>query len=158
MIKCPDCGHLNDAEARFCGSCGAVIAEPSADDTTIIYAPFEIEVEKKDETVVLGLDEMREDVPVLLMLNGPGKGEKFRVETAGVLIGRHPEADVFLSDITVSREHAAIELTDQGYLLRDKGSLNGTYLNRVEIDKAVLNDLDELQIGKFKMIFLKPAG
>lgn len=156
-MKCPDCGHTNEPESRFCASCGAVLSEPSADDTTIIYAPFEVEVEKKDETVTLGLDELREDVPILLMLNGPGKGEKFRIEDAGILIGRHPEADVFLSDITVSREHAVIERDGNGFVLTDKGSLNGTYLNRVEIDKSTLNDLDELQIGKFKMIFLNPA-
>lgn len=156
-MKCGVCGHVNDSDARFCAGCGAPVTEPSADDTTIIYAPFEIEVEKKDETVILGMDEMREDVPVLLMLNGPGKGETFRIEGNGVLIGRHPEADVFLQDITVSREHARIEREDQGYVLYDKGSLNGTYLNRAEIERAVLNDLDETQIGKFKMIFLSPA-
>lgn len=157
-MKCAACSHINDNEARFCASCGVSLAEPSADDTTIIYAPFEIEVEKKDETVVLGMDEMREDVPVLLMLNGPDKGEKFRIEGPGVMIGRHPEAEVFLSDITVSREHARIVSEDRGYVLYDKGSLNGTYLNRSEIERSVLNDLDELQVGKFKMIFLSPAG
>lgn len=157
-MKCGVCSQINDSEARFCAACGAPMTEPSPDDTTIIYAPFEIEVEKHDETVIMGMDEMRQNVPVLLMLNGPAKGETFRIESPGVLIGRHPEADVFLSDITVSREHARIEREDKGYVLYDKGSLNGTYLNRAEIEKAVLNDLDELQIGKFKMIFLSPAG
>jgi hypothetical protein len=157
-MKCTVCGRENEEEARNCGACGASLAPESSEDTTIIYSPSEVEIEKKEETVVLSLDELKEEVPVLMILNGPNKGEKYRVEGEGVLLGRHPEADIFLSDITVSREHARIVKEDEGYFLYDNGSLNGTYLNRQEIERAVLNDEDEIQIGKFKIMFLKARG
>ncbi len=156
-MKCSACGHVNDAEARFCAACGSLLGGDSPADTTIIYSPTEIEVEKKDETVAVSLDELREDVPVLMIENGPNRGETRRVEGDGVLLGRHPEADIFLSDITVSREHARILRDEAGYVLEDNGSLNGTYVNRQEIERAVLHDQDEIQIGKFKMIFLTAA-
>lgn len=154
-MKCHACGHENENEARFCASCGAVLVDESAEDTTIIYTPHEVEIEKKDETVIVSLDELKEDVPVLVLLNGPNKGEKYRLEGTDILLGRHPESDIFLSDITVSREHARILREEDAYVLYDNGSLNGTYLNRQEIEKAVLNDQDEIQVGKFKMMFLK---
>jgi hypothetical protein len=157
-MKCKTCGKENDQKSSFCAACGAMLsAGESPEDTTIIYGPLEVEIEKNDETVTLGLDELREDVPVLLILNGPNKGETFRIEGDGVVLGRHPEADIFLSDITVSREHARIVKEAAGYVLHDNGSLNGTYHNRQEIDKVVLNDQDEIQVGKFKMMFLKAA-
>ena len=157
-MKCSVCGRENEETARNCGACGAGLLPESSEDTTIIYSPSEVEIEKKEETVVLSLDELKEEVPVLMVLNGPNKGEKYRVEGEGVLMGRHPEADIFLSDITVSREHARIVKEDKGYFLYDNGSLNGTYLNRQEIERAVLNDEDEIQIGKFKIMFLKARG
>jgi hypothetical protein len=157
-MKCTTCGHINADEARFCAACGAMLGGESPEDTTIIYSPSEVEIEKKDESVVVSLDELREDVPVLMFESGPNRGETRRVEGDGVLLGRHPEADIFLSDITVSREHARILRSDEGYVLQDNGSLNGTYVNRHEIDRAVLHDQDEIQIGKFKMIFLTAAA
>jgi RNA polymerase subunit RPABC4/transcription elongation factor Spt4 len=153
-MKCKTCGRMNDEEARFCAACGAMLSEESQEDTTIIYSPTEVEIEKKDELVTVSLDELRQDVPVLMVENGPNTGETWRVEAGGVLLGRHPEADIFLSDITVSREHARIIRDDSGYVLEDNSSLNGTYVNRNEIDRVVLHDQDEIQIGKFKMLFL----
>lgn len=157
-MNCKTCGHDNNEEARFCAACGAMLTGESPEDTTIIYSPIEVEIEKKDDTVVLSLDELRENVPVLMIENGPNKGETWRIEGEGVLLGRHPEADVFLSDITVSREHARILCDDTGCLLQDNGSLNGTYVNRQEIERVVLHDQDEIQIGKFKLLFLSAAA
>jgi hypothetical protein len=157
-MKCHACGKDNEADTRFCADCGAALISESPEDTTIIYAPHEIEIERKDDKVVLSIDELRDDVPVLMILNGPNKGEAYRLEGTDVLLGRHPEADIFLSDITVSREHARIVREEDAYVLYDNGSLNGTYLNRQEIDRAVLNDQDEIQVGKFKMMYLIPRG
>ncbi len=157
-MKCSACGHVNENEARFCASCGSMLGGDSPADTTIIYSPTEIEVEKSDDTVALSLDDLREDVPVLMIENGPNRGETRRIEGDGILLGRHPEADIFLSDITVSREHARILRGDSGFILQDNGSLNGTYVNRQEVERADLHDQDEIQIGKFKMIFLTAAA
>ncbi len=72
--------------------------------------------------------------------------------------GRHPESDIFLDDITVSRRHAEIERRGEGYVVRDVGSLNGTYLNRERIEEAALENGDEVQIGKFKLVFFLGTG
>ncbi len=69
--------------------------------------------------------------------------------------GRHPDSDIFLDDVTVSRRHAEIVVVGDGFLVRDVGSLNGTYVNRERIDEAPLANGDELQIGKFKLVFLQ---
>lgn len=155
-MKCNACGKENEAENRFCADCGATLVDESPEDTTIIYAPHEIEIEKNEEKVVLSLDDLKEDVPVLMILNGPNKGDSYRLEGTDIVMGRHPEADIFLSDITVSREHARIVREENEFVLYDNGSLNGTYLNRQEIERAVLNDQDEIQVGKFKIMYLAP--
>ena len=156
-MRCNACGKENVDNETVCSVCGLPLSRESAEDTTIIYSPHEVEIEKNAETVTVSLDELREDSPVLLVLNGPNKGETFRLDKESVLLGRHPEADVFLSDITVSREHARIRKEGATYNLIDNGSLNGTYHNRHEIERAELQDEDEIQIGKFKMMFLREA-
>jgi pSer/pThr/pTyr-binding forkhead associated (FHA) protein len=155
-MKCHACGKENEAESKFCADCGATLVNESPEDTTIIYAPHEIEIEKNDEKTVLSIDDLKEDVPVLMILNGPNKGDAYRLEGTDIVLGRHPEADIFLSDITVSREHARIVREENEFVLYDNGSLNGTYLNRHEIERAVLNDQDEIQVGKFKIMYLAP--
>jgi len=84
---------------------------------------------------------------------GPNAGSKFALEHDVTRAGRHPDSDIFLDDVTVSRRHAEIVRKPEGYTLRDVGSLNGTYLNRERIDEAALGHGDELQIGKFKLVF-----
>jgi len=72
-------------------------------------------------------------------------------------VGRHPESDIVLDDITVSRRHSEVRLVDGRYVVSDAGSLNGTYLNQQRIDSAVLSQGDELQVGKFRLVFLQSA-
>lgn len=94
-------------------------------------------------------------VGTLVVTRGPNAGSRFSLEAPLVTAGRHPDSDIFLDDVTVSRNH--VELTrhaDGSYTVRDVGSLNGTYLNRDRIDEATLHGGDELQIGKFKLVFL----
>jgi pSer/pThr/pTyr-binding forkhead associated (FHA) protein len=86
---------------------------------------------------------------------GPNAGSKFVLESDVTRAGRHPDSDIFLDDITVSRRHAEIHRAGGGYKVRDAGSLNGTYLNRERIDEAPLANGDELQIGKFRLVFFE---
>jgi pSer/pThr/pTyr-binding forkhead associated (FHA) protein len=97
---------------------------------------------------------------VLVVTRGPNSGSRFVLSPEGggaVTIGRHPESDVFLDDITVSRRHAEVRFDDGGFWAHDVGSLNGTYLNRQRIDNAPLSSGDEVQVGKFRLLFLAPV-
>lgn len=154
-MKCTVCGHENPAECEVCSRCGAVLSDEHAEaDKTIVFSAAEVEVERKGEKVVIPIEEMKEEQPTLVVLKGPNRGDKYFIESDEVTLGRHPESDIFLSDITVSRNHAEIVKKRDGYVLRDAGSLNGTYLNGKQIEEAELADQDEIQIGKFKLMFL----
>lgn len=106
---------------------------------------------------VLGSGE-RADLPagqaLLIVLRGPGEGTEFPLSGDLVSIGRAPESEVFLDDVTVSRRHAELRRGAQGWSIRDAGSLNGTYVNRRRVDDSALRPGDELQIGKFRFAFL----
>ena len=128
------------------------------ENTTITFHPVS-PVDPVDEEVTLTLDEMPADVGMLVVRRGPKAGSRFALDKEVVTAGRHPDSDIFLDDITVSRRHAEIRRTaDGGYEACDTGSLNGTYLNRERIDSAPLANGDELQIGKFKLVFFQGAG
>ena len=90
---------------------------------------------------------------LLVVQHGPTTGARFLLDASRVTVGRHPKADIFLDDVTVSRKHAVFELVDSSYVIRDGGSLNGTYVNRERVDEAVLNPGDEVQIGKYRMSY-----
>ena len=91
---------------------------------------------------------------MLVVRRGPNAGSRFVLDGEVTALGRHPESDIFLDDITVSRRHAVIERTDDGFTVRDAGSLNGTYVNRERVDEARLRTGDELQIGRFRLSFV----
>jgi pSer/pThr/pTyr-binding forkhead associated (FHA) protein len=91
---------------------------------------------------------------LLVVTRGPNSGSKFEVEKPLVTLGRHPESDIFLDDVTVSRRHVEITRSGSGYTVKDVGSLNGTYLNRERIEEAALTSGDELQVGTFRLLFL----
>jgi pSer/pThr/pTyr-binding forkhead associated (FHA) protein len=93
-------------------------------------------------------------VGLLVLRQGAGAGSSYRVEAATTTAGRHPDSDIFLDDITVSRRHAVIERDAEGFKVRDAGSLNGTYVNRGRVDEARLRNGDELQIGRFRLSFV----
>ena len=147
---CNQCGHLNADDANFCSSCGALIEPERPDDTTITFLPAE-GAEAEDELSV-SLD-LSEGAAMLVVKRGPNAGSKFALEGDVTRAGRHPNSDIFLDDITVSRRHAEVVRREGGYNVRDAGSLNGTYLNRERIDEAPLANGDELQIGKFRLVF-----
>ncbi len=98
------------------------------------------------------------EAALLVVKRGPQAGARFVLDDPVTGAGRHPESHIFLDDITVSRRHAEIERTPTGYVLRDVGSLNGTYLNRERISEVALANGDEVQIGKFKLVFFQGPG
>jgi pSer/pThr/pTyr-binding forkhead associated (FHA) protein len=99
------------------------------------------------------IDALRPGTALLVVLRGPNTGARFLLDDAEVSSGRHPDSDIFLDDVTVSRKHALFVREGGGYAVQDVGSLNGTYVNRAIVDQAVLRTGDEVQIGKFRLVY-----
>jgi pSer/pThr/pTyr-binding forkhead associated (FHA) protein len=152
-VFCNQCGHANPDNANFCSSCGAVL-DVRGQDHTITLAPVDPETGPPSDEVSVALDEMPEGTGMLVVKRGPGAGSKFVLDRSVVSAGRHPDSDIFLDDVTVSRRHAELVRRGSGYVLRDAGSLNGTYLNRERIEEAAIANGDEVQIGRFKLVYL----
>jgi pSer/pThr/pTyr-binding forkhead associated (FHA) protein len=119
--------------------------------------PTEIE-DDTGEDVYLPLDELEPGQALLVVTRGPNAGSKFLVDREVTTAGRHPESDIFLDDITVSRKHAEVRRQDSRFSVHDLGSLNGTYVNRDRVDSTQLANGDEVQIGKFKLLFFTARG
>lgn len=150
---CTNCGHKNPEGANFCSSCGNPLSESMNDTTTITFAPGELDTDIEEE-VHISPEELEGGRAVMIVKRGPNAGSKFFLDADATQIGRHPESAIFLDDITVSRRHAEIRRGDDGFSLLDVGSLNGTYVNRERVEEADLRSGDEIQIGKFKLVFL----
>jgi hypothetical protein len=163
-IFCNRCGHRNPEGSNFCSSCGAVLERPSPGGdpttTTITFTPVEAAGEVGEEEITVSLGDHPPDVGLLVVKRGPNAGSRFQLSEGVTTIGRHPDSDIFLDDVTVSRRHAEIDHSEGGFVVTDAGSLNGTYLNRERIEKASLRSGDELQIGKFRLVFVHelPGG
>ena len=151
-VYCNNCGHRNPVGSNFCSSCGAVLETESAEHTTITFHPV-APSDPVDEEVSVALDEVGGDEGVLVVKRGPKAGTRFVLDKVVTTAGRHPDSDIFLDDITVSRRHAEVEHRADGFVVRDVGSLNGTYVNRERVDETPLRNGDELQVGKFKLVF-----
>jgi hypothetical protein len=147
-VYCTNCGHRNPDDARFCASCG----HPLQGDSTLSFSPMEVEDEVVEDVHVDDRD-LERGQALLIVKRGPNQGSTFLVDKDVTTAGRHPESDIFLDDVTVSRRHAEIRREDAAFSIRDVGSLNGTYVNRQRVDETQLADGDELQIGKFKLVF-----
>lgn len=150
---CTNCGHKNPEGANFCASCGHALTEARSSDTTVTFMPGELEADLEEE-VHISPEELEGGRGVLIVKRGPNAGSKFFLDADTVQVGRHPDSDIFLDDITVSRRHAEIRRSGGGFTLHDVGSLNGTYVNRERVEQAELRSGDEIQIGKFKLVFL----
>jgi pSer/pThr/pTyr-binding forkhead associated (FHA) protein len=152
-VFCNNCGHRNPGNSNFCSSCGSPL-DVRGEDHTITLSPVE-EPTDPSEDISVGLDDIPEGGGVLLVKRGPGAGSRYVLENEVTTAGRHPESDIFLDDVTVSRRHAEVARTANGYVVRDVGSLNGTYLNRERIERDMpLANGDEVQVGRFKLVFL----
>lgn len=157
MDRCVACGHELTAGAHFCAECGTAVAP--IEHTGAITSIIRLSGATSGGLQPVGR-EARADLPtgsaMLLVHRGPGEGSEYPLsaEAAVVTIGRSPQSDVFLDDVTVSRKHAELRHGAEGWSIRDAGSLNGTYVNRQRVDDRQLSGGDELQIGKFRFIFL----
>lgn len=155
-MYCTNCGHKNPQGSNFCSSCGTPLAESSGTDTTITFATPELEADLEEE-VHISPEELEDGRGVLIVKRGPNAGSKFFLDVNQTQIGRHPDSAIFLDDITVSRRHAEIRRGEGGFAIHDVGSLNGTYVNRQRVEEAGLRNGDEIQVGKFKLVFLGGA-
>jgi hypothetical protein len=165
-IFCTNCGHENPDDSRFCASCGHALSRPghavsserqSDSTTTISISGLEVlEPSPDDEGLAdqAAIDGLPPGAGLLVVRRGPNAGSRFLLDADVTTAGRHPESDIFLDDVTVSRRHAEFRKTADGFFVRDVGSLNGSYVNRERIDDAPLQGGDEVQIGKFRLVFL----
>jgi FHA domain len=152
-VHCPECGFVNAEGANYCQKCGAFLgepAEPGSGDTTEVY-----QLDESGELRAVDLEDVTHEGATLVIRAGGGRaGEAFNVTGERMTIGRSPEAEVFLDDVTVSRNHALLVRRRDGLYIDDLGSLNGTYVNRHRIESHRLQNGDELQIGKYKLTYL----
>ena len=154
-VFCNQCGHRNPPESNFCSSCGSPL--DVLDDRTITLTrvdPLQ-DAPGNDDDLVVPVGEIEPDTSVLIVRAGAQAGSRFSLSNTVTRLGRHPDSDISLDDITVSRRHADIERTDDGYRVTDAGSLNGTYVNQERVESAFIRHGDELQIGKFRLVFFE---
>ena len=149
-VYCPECGYQNREAARYCAKCGALLAAEEGGQATESFSPEEA------ADLFDTLDDLGVRGAALVVRSGGGRsGETFAPEGEHTTIGRSPECGIFLDDVTVSRKHAVLTQEGERWRIEDQGSLNGTFVNRERVDSAVLEDGDELQIGKYWLTFLQ---
>jgi hypothetical protein len=152
---CPECGFANGEAASYCQKCGAYLADADESGTgesnTATYR-----IGETGEFIPVDVGDVVETLGAALVIRAGGGrvGESFPLDTGRMAIGRRPDSDIFLDDVTVSRDHALLVRRGDDFFLDDLGSLNGTYVNRKRIESEKLADGDELQIGKYKLTFL----
>lgn len=147
---CPNCGFRNTEGVGFCARCGAsIIAEQADAQTTLSYHPGD-----DDRELAPLADDLPEGATLVIRSGGGRAGETYPLTQDRITLGRHPDADIFLDDVTVSRNHAVIEREGAHFAIADQGSLNGTYVNRRRIERHVLAEGDEVQVGKYKFTFI----
>lgn len=143
-VYCPECGFQSAETSNYCSRCGALLTHELRNETTLSLDPSEL---PSSENAIMG--------PALVVRAGGGRaGERFYPTGDRTLIGRSPECEIFLDDVTVSRRHAEILREGDTISIRDLGSLNGTFVNRRRIETEILREDDEVQIGKYRMTFL----
>ena len=140
----------NQTRGASAGDSGAL----SSDTTTIFPAGLFIGEGEHSEDSLGGLESLSSGDALLVVKRGPNAGSRFPLDKDVTSAGRHPQSDIFLDDVTVSRRHAEFRRTGEGFEVADVGSLNGTYVNREPVESASLSNGDEVQIGKFRLVFL----
>lgn len=155
-MKCPECGHELRGTVNFCSNCGAALKPSLGDTTRVILAVTEdTGALPVTEAELAALRDVPEGTGVLVVIRGPNQGTRYVLDNVTTTAGRHPQSDIFLDDVTVSRHHAKFSLSSGHVWLTDLNSLNGSYVNRDLIDGEVaLRTGDEVQIGKFRLLFL----
>jgi pSer/pThr/pTyr-binding forkhead associated (FHA) protein len=168
MPFCTQCGHQNPDGARFCSQCGSRLEaaaapggeSPSETTATITFGGPVKESEHREERALGDADAAAVDAlppgsALLVVQRGPGAGSRFLLDKDVTTAGRHADSEIFLDDVTVSRRHATFTREGDAFTVADAGSLNGTYVNRDRIDTVVLKDTDEVQIGKYRLVFFQ---
>lgn len=164
MPSCTQCGHQNSEDARFCSNCGAALrpgespASAPNETSTITIGGFEPGEPSEKSEGLSGADQSAIDAlpagsALLVVRRGPNSGSRFLLDSDATTAGRHPSSDIFLDDVTVSRRHAEFVRAGDGFAVRDVGSLNGTYVNRDRIDETQLAGGDEVQVGKYRLVY-----
>ena len=150
-MHCPECGFVNSEGANYCQKCGAFLGDvqQDTDDTTAAW-----QLDDTGDIKPLDPDTVTEEGTLVIRAGGGRAGETFQITGDQMRIGRSPDAEVFLDDVTVSRNHALLVRRRDGLYIDDLGSLNGSYVNRRRIESHKLVDGDELQIGKYKLTYL----
>lgn len=185
-VECPSCNHVNTLGSNFCSSCGVHIGDVR-DDRTDAISLADIETAEpadgapdvstaadsggtsggdsssedsasEDDDSAFDRSDFGPDMGVLFVQRGTKAGSRYALDNELTTAGRHPDSGIFLDDVTVSRRHAELTSDEGTYVVRDLGSLNGTYVNRERVDEVSLQDGDELQIGKFKLFFFHGTG
>lgn len=135
--------------------------EVTVETTSVFRADFlndlDAPASPAGETAVSGVESLPHGSALLVVKRGPNAGSRFLLDQPTTSAGRHPDSDIFLDDVTVSRRHAEFRVDGNEFLVVDVGSLNGTYVNREPVDAATLTNGDEVQIGKFRLVFLTGA-
>jgi hypothetical protein len=164
-VYCTGCGEANPDGARFCSQCGTPLVRRPGDrvaDTTSTISlggsDFEPDVADEYAADAAAVAALPPGTALLAVRRGPNAGARFLLSSDLTLVGRHPDSDIFLDDVTVSRRHAEFYREGGRFTVRDVGSLNGTYVNRERIEEADLNEGDEVQVGKFRLVFLVGPG
>lgn len=140
---CRRCGHDNAEGANFCSSCGAPLGEMVDQPTEVLSV----------QDIVGGT---LQPVVGFLVSRGPKAGSRYELDPGMSTLGRHPDSTIFFDDITVSRRHAEVDFDGDRVVVRDVGSLNGSYVNKQSLEgPRELNDGDVLQVGKFKLMFFR---
>jgi pSer/pThr/pTyr-binding forkhead associated (FHA) protein len=175
MIYCTNCGHPNPDGSNFCSQCGTPLeksarpaaqqAQPEAEamrsgDTTRTMPGVPEEREASDLSVddEAAVSALPAGSALLIVRRGADAGSRFLLDTESTTVGRSQDADILLDDISVSRRHAVFNRTSSGVVVKDVGSLNGTYVNRQMVDEKLLQPGDEVQIGKFRLVFYAARG
>lgn len=154
-VFCNSCGHRNPPGSSFCSACGALLDQSGEHTVTILKGdPLQDAPGPQDnESVVLG--EIGRGNAALIIRSGPRTGERFILHGESATIGRTDEHPICLDDVTVSRSHAEVRWEGGAYRVVDLGSLNGTYLNQRRIEAETIRHGDELQVGRFRMVFFE---
>ena len=155
-MYCAHCGHENPAGANFCANCGRPLTMRDDDTTGVMRSDIEVDVAERETGADAGVatSELEAGTALLVASRGPNRGARFLLDRGLTTVGRHPESDIFLDDITVSRRHAEFRRDGNEFWVHDVGSLNGTYVNGERAEERHLRTGDEVQIGKFKLVFL----
>src|SRR3954452_6876325 len=169
MPYCTNCGSANPDGAKFCSQCGAKLATEAPSDETnvgvggdptatisISGSGSEISSDRQlNPGDAAAVDALPVGSALLVVQRGPGAGSRFLLDKDVTTAGRHADSEIFLDDVTVSRRHATFTREGDRFTVADAGSLNGTYVNRDRIDTVVLQDTDEVQIGKYRLVFFQ---